>query len=239
MAPAWAKLNRITPSTSAETSPANGIADSRRTAEDLSHPVAPNELAAQLEAWTNVSFTSTSPQLSSAAPLLEPIESYSDLSLTGDFNSRPAFKALERGFSAPQHQPAPYETVIDPSFLSSTSEFFNPDLGFFGASSSTPEASSFASTSLLVPPQIYVPEIDPVLTGDAVPAAPVAAPVASKKKAGKAASVAAAKEADDTAANAIAIEEDKRRRNTAASARFRSQCFSVLHTHTPCTDYTR
>ncbi|GAA5832633.1 hypothetical protein JCM3766R1_004273 [Sporobolomyces carnicolor] len=245
----WAfnQLNQLTPSPGI--SPSNGPVKERNDLT-LSFPCDGNALQAQLEQWTNVAFDFDSPDFGSdPAPLFDDDKAASRFaprageSLFGTANSLPV-PETELGTST-----VDLSALLAPSPASNSSDAFTGSLvdpalalpnfdhapAALPASFFTSPSSGFDSASL------------PVASASASASAEqdnvAPSPTASTSSKGKKAAGSAPKKKRATAVekvkalplpegvntdgmteeelNALAIEEDKRRRNTAASARFR------------------
>ncbi|KAK4701893.1 hypothetical protein P7C70_g4340, partial [Phenoliferia sp. Uapishka_3] len=222
----WAfnQLNRLSP----QSSPANGPgSELERSDSSLSFPVHGGDLQAQLEAWTNVSF-----DFDSSNDFGSPESGLGKAGLAGgdDMTGREYYG---RGAGLDN-----YSLGLDDSFGSILG--VDPLLAQVDPFSSLYAPASAVDNSLLIgsaaPPALAAnlhPSHAPLPS--AAPVSVVAfeskVPAAKKRRASTsvgsaspetpvAESVTAGPDGDDEL-NAVAVEEDKRRRNTAASARFR------------------
>lgn len=220
----WAfnQLNLLSP---LETSPANGTSnDNERNEYNLSYPISSSALQAQLEQWTNVAFdfgadsgtNTTTPEeertktdgmgLGLERDLLHPMAFHSALGggRNAGRNDAPGYGLMGNGLAGPSGS-----STLDPAL----SDLFA--INNYGTTpiSTLPLPSTSTSSSIIVPPSLVNPEKP--------------SPKPTKKRAQSTIVLPAEFEGEDQfpplilgsdeAINAIAIEEDKRRRNTAAS----------------------
>ncbi|GJN87434.1 hypothetical protein Rhopal_000383-T1 [Rhodotorula paludigena] len=227
------------------TTPANGPAKDRSDLA-LSFPCDSNALQAQLEQWTNVAFEFDSPDFadSALAPASSSFDDVPDakaLAAPSPNDDRRYSRVGEFGFKHAQRVDDDAASTVDLSALlgssaGPTSSIVDPALSLPGFAASGPALPSFFAPAT---PAAGAHEVlTPVVEDEAPsPARGGKKASAAKKKRAPTAAVAAKlatasqklplPEGIDTTGmtdeelNRLAIEEDKRRRNTAASARFR------------------
>ncbi|ORY82399.1 hypothetical protein BCR35DRAFT_303812 [Leucosporidium creatinivorum] len=225
---AFSQLNVLTPSPGV--SPNNGP-EQDRSELTLSFPVEGSALQAQLEAWTNTTFSFDD---FGPAEFKEKDE--------GDSQGRYGQQQQQDNgysFGLNDSEHVDLESLLAPSSLGPAAldpfhdyaplapSLVDPALHLPNFNSSSTAVSTTAPGLLQAPAPTPV-EVAPTPAVATAPATKRAAPKAKKAKVAAASTPASDASAspglilgDDEAANALAIEEDKRRRNTAASARFR------------------
>lgn len=185
-------LNHLSPNVSLEASPANGPADpSNRSAFDLSYPADPAAVAAQLDIWTSVNFDFDSPLNPPTGPPPSFDRAFDHRSL-GD---------------AETYKSSPFDEANLPVTIS-------PDLTL-GAWPSVVDPA-------LLPSHAGSIAVNPTESGRHIGEQINDARHPGNHTTGVGTEVfTPAGYEDEDSANRRAIEEDKRRRNTLASARFR------------------
>jgi len=195
---------------STEASPVTGPSDpALRTADSLSHPISSQDLFDQLSQWTNVNFDFS--EQTSAVPASTFQPSFNHFDSAQDRLGSIKGKSYERGFST--STPAP--SYIDPNAVFTAP--FDPAL-FNAITPAVPFPTSFEPIQAPVQPELIkstssaVTKTKAPKKGKKVTPVSVAAP--------SPASTTTTPEADSTESKGI-DPDDKRRRNTLASARFR------------------